>query len=344
MAASQPTTELKVVFGAMTLGREGVEQARVHSFDECNAILDVLQKHGHNEVDSARTYGGGSSEEYLGQLDWQKRGIIMDTKLAPSGRRAGAAASTTARTYTHEPAALKPALLESLAALKTDKVDMWYLHAPDRSVPYEDTLREVNNLHQQGYFRRFGISNYAAWEVAEIAEICKRNGWKAPDVYQGVYNALHRAVEPELFPCLRHYGIAFYEFNPVAGGILTDRYQRATTAADIEPGSRFDPAKNQGANYRSRYWNDAYFDALDLLRPVVHAHGLTTAEAAVRWVNHHSLMKRQYGDAVIIGASSAAQLEENLTNLEKGPLPEAVVKAFDDAWAIVKPVCRPYFH
>lgn len=80
-----------------------------------------------------------------------------------------------------------------------------------------------------------------------------------------------------------------------------------------------------------------------MVRPVAKKLGLTTAEAALRWVNHHSLMKRENGDAVIIGASSAAQLEENLTNLEKGPLPEEMVKAFDEGWAIAKAVCAPYF-
>lgn len=219
---------------------------------------------------------------------------------------------------------------------------MWYLHAPDHDTPYEDTLREVNNLYKEGYFKRFGISNYAAWEVAQISELCIRNGWKRPDAYQGVYNALHRAVEPELLPCLRYYGIAFYEFNPLAGGFLTDRYQRDT--AQHEEGSRFDPNRNQGRNYRGRYWNEAYFDALDIIRPVAKKHGLTTAEAALRWVNHHSLLKREHGDAIIIGASSAKQLEENLTNLEKGPLPEEILTAFDEGWAIVKATCKPYFH
>ncbi|CAK7215240.1 hypothetical protein SBRCBS47491_002415 [Sporothrix bragantina] len=326
------TSHLKVVFGAMTLGKAGAEQARVHDLKDCAAILDVFQKHGHNEIDTARTYGGGSSEEYLGQLDLGKRGIVIDTKLSP---RTGA--------YSHRPEALKPALLESLKALGVDKVDMWYLHAPDRSVPYEDTLRAVNELYQEGYFKRFGISNYAAWEVAQMAEITRRHGWKAIDVYQGVYNALHRAAEPELFPCLRHYGIAFYEYNPIAGGMLTDRYTRQVTSQDLEPGSRFDPARNQGASYRQRYWNDAYFDALDVVRPVTAKHGIPTAEAALRWVSHHSILDRKKGDAVIIGASSAAQLEDNLTSLEKGPLPDEVVQAFDAAWAVVKPVCKPYY-
>src|SRR3569833_2419822 len=222
------------------------------------------------------------------------------------------------------------------------KIDMWYLHAPDRNVPYEDTLREVNNLYEAGYFKRFGISNYAAWEVAQICEICIRNGWKRPDVYKGVYNALHRAVEPELIPCLRQYGMAFYEFNPVAGGFLTDRYTREQS--QHEQGSRFDPNRTQGANYRRRYWNDVYFDALDVVRPVAKKLGMSTAEAAVRCVNHHSLMKKEFKNTNNNKTSSAKQLEENLENLEKGPLPEEMVKAFDEGWEIAKSVCRPYFH
>ncbi|KUI53240.1 Aflatoxin B1 aldehyde reductase member 3 [Cytospora mali] len=337
MANSQPKTALKIVFGSMTLGKEGAEQARIHDLKDCAEILDVFQKHGHTEIDTARVYGGGSSEEYLGLLGWQDRGLVMDTKLSPRP-----ALNPGARAYTHRKGDLEPALQDSLQALRADKVDMWYLHAPDHNTPYAETLEAVNALYEAGYFRRFGISNYAAWEVAQMCELCERHGWKKPDVYQGVYNALHRGVEPELFPCLRRYGIAFYEFNPLAGGMLTDRYRRDTVAH--EEGSRFDPKRAQGANYRGRYWNDAYFDALDVVRPVAERLGLTTAEAAVRWVSHHSLLKREEGDAIIIGASSKGQLEENLVNLEKGPLPEEMVKAFDEGWSIVKGVCKPYFH
>ncbi|RFU33148.1 hypothetical protein B7463_g3184, partial [Scytalidium lignicola] len=336
--AQQAKTTVKIVFGAMTLGEKGAEQARVHSLEECTAILDVFQKHGHNEIDTAIVYGGGSSEKYLGQLHWQDRGIIMDTKFSP--RTVLALGVKT----THSPEHLRQALKCSLVSLQTDKIDMWYLHAPDRTTPYEVTLREVNNLYKEGYFKRFGISNYMAWEVAQICEICDRNGWIKPTAYQGVYNAVHRAVESELFPCLRKYGLSFYEFNPLAGGYLTSRYHRNMMDGDLEEGSRFDPKRKQGQHYRNRYWNDAYFDALDILRPVAQKHGLSEAECALRWMANHSLLKREYGDAIIIGASSAAQLEENLTNLEKGPLPEEVLKAFDEGWAKVKGICTNYFH
>ncbi|TAQ83890.1 hypothetical protein B7494_g7787 [Chlorociboria aeruginascens] len=337
-----PKTSLDIIFGAMTFGTEGAEQARVHTLEECGSILDVFQKHGHSEVDTAIVYGGGSSERYLGQLHWQERGLIMDTKFSP---RANLGLGPDVQTV-HSPEHLRLALQKSLESLKTDKIDMWYLHAPDRSTPYEVTLREVNHLHQEGYFRRFGISNYMAWEVAQMCEICDKNGWIKPVVYQGVYNALHRGVESELFPCLKKYGISFYAFNPLGGGLLTSRYTKAMldSEAAIEPGSRFDPERNQGQNYRKRYWNEKYFDALDLLRAAAKKQGLSEAECALRWMTHHSQLKREQGDAIIIGASSAVQLEENLVNLEKGPLPDEVIEALDKGWLTVKGVCANYFH
>ena len=337
--AQTPKTALKIVFGAMTIGEAGAESVRVHTLDEASGILDVFQKHGHAEIDTALAYGGGSSEKFLGQLHWADRGLVMATKLSPRVNLGQGKATT------HTSENMREALKRSLASLQTDKIDLWYLHAPDHTTPYEVTLREVNNLYNQGYFRRFGISNYAAWEVAQICEVCEKNGWVKPSVYQGVYNAIHRAVEPELFPCLKHYGIAFYAYNPLAGGYLTDRYDRSmlTESKEVEEGSRFDPSKWQGKNYRKRYFNEEYFDALDILRPVAKKHGLTEAEAALRWEVHHSGLENARGDAIIIGASSAKQLEQNLTNLEKGPLPDEIVEAFEEGWRRVKGVCLPYY-
>ena len=173
---------------------------RVHTLEDTTAILDVFQRHGHNEIDTARVYGQGSSEEYLGSLDWQHRRLKMDTKLYPSAYRPG----LSAEVYTHSPEDLRNGLMRSLKALKTDKLNMWYLHGPDRSTPFEVTLREVDKLHKEGHFERFGISNYMSWEVAKLCEICEKHGLIKPTVYQGLYNALQRSVEPELLPCLRH--------------------------------------------------------------------------------------------------------------------------------------------
>ena len=269
--------------------------------ETAGAILDIFQKYGHKEIDTARAYGEGTSESMLGDLDWQNRGLLMETKIHVTYGKP--VPDTWDKTLRHTPEIIRENLMKSLKALKTDKLDMYYLHTPDRSVPYDVTMKAVNELYKEGYFTRLGISNYQAWEVAQICELCRTNGWKQPDVYQGVYNALHRSVEPELFPCLRHYGLAFYAYNPLAGGYLTSRYHREDQSRDIGE-SRFDKTKWQGRGYRMRYFNDANFDALDLLRPVAKKHGLTEAECALRWMNRHSMLTREHGDAIIIGASS----------------------------------------
>ncbi|KAF4576816.1 NADP-dependent oxidoreductase domain superfamily protein [Pleurotus pulmonarius] len=323
---------LNVVMGAMTFGAEGQEGARVHDIKDVEAILDVFQAHGHSEVDTARVYAGGTSEEYLGKIDHKGRGLKIETKLVP-WRSHG---------FSHDPEGLRTHLLASKKALNIDTLEMWYLHAPDRTVPYEVTMKAVDELYKEGHFKRFGISNYAAWEVAEIVGICKANGYILPTVYQGIYNAIHRNVEPELFPCLRKFGIAFYEFNPLAGGFFTDRY--LSPDGQPEKGSRFDPERTQGKAYRDRYWNDTYFGALTSIKKVADVHNLTLAEISLRWVSNHSLMKREYGDAILIGASSLKHIEQNLVDLEKGPLPEDVVKALDEAWFKVKPYATKYFH
>lgn len=209
------------------------------------------------------------------------------------------------------------------------------------NTPYAETLEAVNELYRAGLFNKFGICNFAAWEVAQICELCNQNGWKKPDIYQGAYSALQRGNEAELFPCLRAYNISFYCFSPLAGGMLTDRYGRETADAEHEGGGRFDP-KARGF-YRKLYWNEPTFAALDVIRPLAQKHGMTTSEAALRWTSHHSAMKGEKGDAAVIGASSAKQLEENLANLEKGPLPQDLVEAFEEAWQIVKVNTAPYF-
>ncbi|GKZ23201.1 hypothetical protein AbraIFM66951_000711 [Aspergillus brasiliensis] len=338
MAAS-PNSALKIVFGAMTFGEPGTLGARVHSREDAGQILDIFQEHGHDEIDTARLYGGGSSEQMLTALDWQKgRKLVMGTKLYPNYIRAAKGAES----YSHRPEDIRRGLIKSLQALNTDKIDLFYLHGPDRQTPYEDTLREINALYQEGLFNRFGISNFMSWEVAQICEICQKNGWIKPTVYQGIYNALQRSIEPELMPCLRFYGISLYAFQPLAGGFLTGRYHR--DQSEFEAGSRFDPKGMQGTLHHARYWNDAYFDALDLLRAAAEKYDLTVGEIAMRWLKHHSELSAQRDDAIIIGASSVHHLEQNLKDLESGPLPDDVVATVEKAWLLAKGQAPKYWH
>lgn len=96
--------------------------------------------------------------------------------------------------------------------------------------------------------------------------------------------------------------------------------------------------------YRQRYWNDTFFEALEILKPVAQAHNLSLVEVALGWMVHHSQMKKEHGDKVIIGASSTDQLTQNLEACERGPLPKEVLEAVDAAWEHVKPVQPKYFH
>ncbi|OJK04933.1 hypothetical protein ASPACDRAFT_1861850 [Aspergillus aculeatus ATCC 16872] len=331
-------TDLKIVFGAMTFGKPNTLGARVFDNATASTILDTFQRHHHREIDTARLYGHGSSEEMLAALAWQSRGLTMATKLYPNAN----SQVPNVETYTHTPADVRRGLQDSLRALDTAQVDLFYLHGPDRRVPFEETLREVHRLHEEGRFARFGLSNFMAWEVAQICELCIRHGWIRPTVYQGVYHALQRSVEAELIPCLRKYGIALYAFQPLAGGFLTGRYSRQQT--EFEAGSRFDPAIVQGAVARGRYWNDTYFDALERIQEVCGRLGLTVAEVALRWLKYHSELRAELGDAIIIGASSVRHLEENLADLEKEPLPEEVVKVLEEAWGLIRGVAPNYWH
>ncbi|KAF8610222.1 Aldo/keto reductase [Ceratobasidium sp. AG-I] len=325
-------SNLNVVMGAMTFGKPGSESARVETVQSVGEILDVFQSYGHVEVDTARVYTNGTSEELLGEVGWQKRGLIVETKFYPHGA------------IKHTVEGLREQLAKSLAALKADKIELFYLHAPDRTTPFEETFKAVNELHKEGKFNKLGISNYMAWEVSEVVMLCRANGWIQPTVYQGIYNAVHRAVEPELLPCLRKFGIAFYLYNPLCGGWLTGRFKTINDQA--ETGSRFDSnrADSQTKAYRARYWKEDHFQALQIIDKAAQAANLTIAECALRWANHHSMLKPEYGDAIIIGASSKHHIESNLVDLEKGPLPDSVVEALNQAWEIVAPSVRKYWH
>ena len=213
---------------------------------------------------------------------------------------------------------LRLTLQKSLAELRMHKLHIYYL-GPDRSVPQSDMFRSINAVHQEGLFAQLGLTSFPAWEIAQICELCDREGWVKPSVYQGKYNALHRAVEPELFPCLRHYGIKFYAFNPIAGGFLAG-------------------GESHERNKNGSYGKEEYFTAMELLDPVIEKYGLTLRECALRWLAHHSLLAGEKGDAVLVGASSAAHLESNLVDLEKGPLPDEVVEALDRGWERVRGV------
>ncbi|KAG0340282.1 hypothetical protein BG005_003262 [Podila minutissima] len=318
----------KVILGTMTLGLETTDSnkttVRVKGLDNIKTFLDTFHKFGHTELDTARIYCLGDTETALGLLPTDDFKIA--TKVWPTIPGA------------HGPEHLGRIFRESLQALKADKVDILYLHSPDYTTPFEVTIREIDALYRQGLFERFGLSNFAAWQVTLIHQMCKQNGYVLPTVYQGMYNGITRDVVRELLPCLKALKIDFYAYNPIAGGLLSGRYRFDQN--DDEEG-RFDVKSGYGKIYRDRYWNNLFFEAVRNLTKVAEENHLTLLESSLRWMAHHSGLGPN--DGIIIGASSLHHLEENLKNLAKGPLPQAMVTAFDEAWEHVKPACTSYF-
>ncbi|KAF9092852.1 hypothetical protein BGX23_003885 [Mortierella sp. AD031] len=322
-------TTPKVILGTMTFGLESTvaetSSVRIRGIDNIKPFLDTFHKYGHTELDTARVYCGGDTELALGSMD--TAAFKIATKVWPSGPKS------------HGSELLKKTFHQSLVALKTEKVDIFYLHAPDYSTSFEETVKAVDDLYREGRFERFGLSNYAAWQVTLIYQLCKQNGYVLPTVYQGMYNPIVRDIEPELLPCLKKFNIAFYAFNPLAGGLLSGKHNFSQPEA--EAGGRFDTKSSPGKLYRDRYWNTLYFEAITALTKAAQEHKLTLVEATLRWMSHHSGLNTQ--DGIIIGVGSIQHLEQNLIDLDKGPLPKDVVEAFDAAWAHVKVACPRYF-
>lgn len=326
-------TRVPLILGAGQIGAPNTDE-RISDPAIAQEFVDLMVSHGHTGIDTSRIYCEGTSEKLLGGLDL--RGVArVDTKVYP------------VKPGDHSPEKVKESFAASVQALNGKKIRVYYLHAPDRSVPFERTLEGINDIYNAGGFEEFGLSNYMAWEVAEIVGICAARGFVRPTVYQGVYNLLDRLSEAELFPCLRKFNIKFAAYTPLAGGALTERFAAvANTDADAGAGgagaplSKFAPTSRAAWFYNGRY--GAAAGALKDLAGVAHAHGLTLTEVALRWLQWHSAL--QPGDCgVVVAASRVEQLQTTLVDSEKGPLPDAVVEACESAWQKTRSAITQYW-
>jgi len=310
---------VKLILGTMNFGPQ---------VDLCDSrsMVDFFLNAGHREIDTAYVYNGGDSERFLGlALNAGKNSPArVATKVNPrvSGRL--------------DAQSVRLQILESLDRLKCDSVDTLYLHFPSLDTPVDETLQACAGLHAEKRFSRLGLSNFAAWEVVDIWHRCERNGWPKPQVYQGLYNGISRNVEHELIPALRRLGMSFYAYNPLAGGILTGKYR--DFQSNPTPG-RF----TVRPNYRERYWKEPVFEALEQLLDVCDQVDIPLSEAAFRWLVHHSQLHSEYGDGILIGASSVVQVETNIKSLDQPELPATVVSVFNNAWELVRMGSPDYF-
>ena len=309
---------MKMILGTMTFG-ESVFSPEVSAF--IDAFLDA----GYTELDTAYVYNEGDCERLLGDaLAEIHRPFRIATKVNPriSGRLDGAAAYKQVN--------------ESLERLRLPSADIVYLHFPDPSTPVEDVLSAMAELHRQGKFRELGLSNFPAWMVADAWHLCDRQGWVKPTVYEGMYNPLTRNAERELNACLDRFGLRYYAYNPLCGGLLTGRYDRFEEAPT-------DGRFTHRPGYQNRYWKKSYFDAVAILKEACGKQGMTTVEASYRWLAHHSMLREARGDGIIIGASKLDHLRQNLETMQKGPLPAEITDAFEQAWKICRADSPEYF-
>jgi len=328
--ASTPT--VRTILGTMEMGKRmafNESEKLVHSFMKL-----VSDSTAPVELDAAYMYAGGKTEKFIGKMESVKKleAVQIASKANPFDNNV-----LDSKGVRHQ-------LETSLQRLGVDSVQIFYLHAPDHSTPIRETLTTVQAMYEEGKFRELGLSNFASWEVSEVFTICKENNWVLPTVYQGMYNCLTRQVEKELFPCLRHFNMKFYAYNPLAGGILTGKHKFEDS--EKKETGRFFGSQKWSVAYRERFWKNDVFNAVDKIQTTlneVYGDEVKITEAVIRWLYHHSSLDGSLGDGVIIGCSNVKHMEENVGYAMKGQLDAKVVKSIEECWSMTSHTCPNYF-
>jgi aryl-alcohol dehydrogenase (NADP+) len=316
--------------GTMTFGYQCDEKT---SF----AILDRAVEGGIDFIDTADVYplGGtldtvGRTEEIIGR--WMRdRGnrdrLILATKCAG---QMGSGPNDQGLSRYH----IVRACDESLRRLGTDVIDLYQVHAFDPRVPIEETLGALDDLVRAGKVRYIGCSNYPAWRLGQALAASARLNIARYDSLQPRYNVLFREIETELLPLCRAEGVGVIVYNPLAGGFLSGKYRKGD---DPQEGTRF-LLGTAARRYQQRYWDDAQFDAVDMLRAVADGHGVSLGALAIAWV-----MAQRGITSAIVGASSADQLDAAF-EASKLEWNADLQKACDAAWYTLprRPVIEGY--
>ncbi|CAK7199327.1 hypothetical protein SEUCBS139899_002005 [Sporothrix eucalyptigena] len=279
--------------------------------EQVQPFLDEFYNRGYRVLDTARNYppsAPATTEPRIG-LGNKDGKFIVDTKVF----------SFTPGDHNKE--GLAKSINGSIEALGPNSpINIEYLHVPERTTPFADTLAAMTEFQKEGKFKKLGISNYRPDEVEELVKIAAEKGYVTPSVFQGCYNAITRDVETTLFPILRKHGIAFYAYSPAAAGVFVEKENK-------RPGHRFTQGGIVGGIYMAMYGKPAIEAAVDTVKAVSKKHGIPGHEASLRWTVYHSALSAEHGDAVIVGASNLAQLRQNLDAIDAGPLPQEVVDA-----------------
>ncbi len=300
--------------GAMTFGKEwgwGSEP------DEAKRIIDAFLARGGNFIDTANGYTKGHSEviigEHLGRDRAKRDRVVIATKFVTNmfpGDPNGGGSNRKAIIAQCE---------ESLRRLQTDYIDLYWLHAWDRTTPIDETMRALDTLVEQGKVRYLGFSDTPAWKCAQAQTMAMMRGWSPLIALQIEYSLLQRTVEGELVPMAEELGLGITPWGPLRGGALSGKYRRA---------DRGNHEAGRGARVTS-FLNDATYDLLEAMETIAAALGTTVPRVALVWVQG-----RPGVTSTIIGARTIEQLEDNLGALDVR-LSAEQVKTLDD---LTKPV------
>jgi len=294
------------------VGRSGLQVSRLclgtmifgsqRQQSEAFAIMDMAAELGIDFIDVADVYPvpptsetWGRTEEIVGAwLQGKREGFVVATKCV---NRVGPARNDYGGSRKH----VIEACETSLRRLKTDRVEVYYLHHSDLDAPIDETFEALDRLVQDGKVLYVGVSNFEAWQVAMALEAIAKSNLARITVLQPRYNLLNRPYERDLLPLARASGMGVVPYNPLGAGVLTGKYRRGE-----EPPAESRFAQGDfGRMYQGRYWNDRMFDVADAVVELAREEGCTPAQLAVAW-----LLAQPDVTAPIIGASRPEQLVE----------------------------------
>ena len=282
--------------GAMTFGEDLGFGASVQ---ESEAVLDRYLDLGGNFIDTANGYNKGRSEKIIGDHvghDRAKRDRLViatkfSTNLYPGDPNGGGSNRKS----------VIAACEQSLRRLRTDYIDLYWLHNWDKHTPIEETMAALHDLVRSGKVRYVGVSDTPAWKVAQGQLIAEFRGWTPFIGLQIEYSLLERTVEGELIPMARELGLGVTPWSPLAGGRISGKYTRQN-AGKVEGGR---------AALVAQRLDEKTYEVIDALQRIAGELDTTVARVALAW-----LRARPGVSSIIIGARTVAQLEDNVKSLD----------------------------
>lgn len=293
----------RLALGTMTFGGDADRETS-------RAIYLRAREAGIDHIDTADVYNRGVTEEIVGELIRAERDRIVLASKAYF--QTGDAPNDRGTSRYH----LVRAVEASLRRLKTDRIDLYYLHRFDEKTDLEVTLRAIEHLIQSGKVLHLAISNFAAWQTMKALGLARALSLSPAVAIQPMYNLQKRQAEVELLPMAQSEGLAVFPYSPLGGGLFSGKYGKAQRPE----GARI----TSWEIYKMRYGTDASFDLADRFNALSQAHGHHPAALAVAWVMSHPAVT-----APILGARNVAQLEAVLgaTNITMTPELRAEISA-----------------